>query len=78
MTRTLFIISGGIEAVDAIKRARDMGLHVVVSDMDANAPGFAYAHDRLIADVYGAEETNATQANSAKSMGCCALRRMRR
>ena len=57
MTKTLLIISGGIEAVDAIKRARDMGLHVVVSDMDANAPGFAYAHDRLIADVYGAEET---------------------
>ena len=57
MTKTLLIISGGIEAVDAIKRARDMGLHVVVSDMDPNAPGFAYAHDTLIADVYGAQET---------------------
>jgi len=57
MSRTLLIISGGIEAVDAILRARDMGLHVVVSDMDANAPGFAYAHDSLIADVYGPEET---------------------
>ena len=57
MTKTLLIISGGIEAVDAVKRARDMGLHVVVSDIDANAPGFAYAHDRLIADVYGPEET---------------------
>ncbi|HEY4265095.1 MAG TPA: ATP-grasp domain-containing protein [Micropepsaceae bacterium] len=57
MTRTLLIISGGIEAVDAIKRARDMGLHVVVSDIAADAPGFAHAHDRIIADVYGAEET---------------------
>jgi biotin carboxylase len=55
--KTLLIVSGGIEAADAAKRAREMGLHVVVSDIDANAPGFAYAHDRLIADVYGPEET---------------------
>jgi len=55
--RTLLIISGGIEAADAAKRAREMGLHVVVSDIDANAPGFAFAHDRLIADVYGPEAT---------------------
>jgi biotin carboxylase len=57
MTKTLLIISGGIEAVDAVKRARDMGLHVVVSDLDPKAPSFAYAHDRLIADVYGPQET---------------------
>jgi biotin carboxylase len=55
--RTLLIVSGGIEAADAAKRAREMGLHVVVSDIDPNAPGFAFAHDRLIADVYGPEET---------------------
>ena len=55
--KTLLIISGGIEAADAARHAREMGLHVVVSDIDANAPGFAYAHDRLIADVYGPEET---------------------
>jgi biotin carboxylase len=55
--KTLLIISGGIEAADAAKRARDMGLHVVVSDIDPNAPGFAFAHGRLIANVYGPEET---------------------
>jgi biotin carboxylase len=55
--KTLLIVSGGIEATDAVKRAREMGLHVVVSDINPEAPGFAYAHDRLIADVYGAEET---------------------
>jgi biotin carboxylase len=59
MNKTILIVSGGIEAADAAKRARDMGLHVVVSDRDANAPGFAFAHDRLIADVYGPEETMA-------------------
>jgi biotin carboxylase len=57
MNRTLLIISGGIEAADAVKHAREMGLHVVVSDIDPDAPGFAFAHDRLIADVYGPEET---------------------
>jgi biotin carboxylase len=57
MTRTLLIVSGGIEAADAVKHAREMGLHVVVSDIDPDAPGFAFAHDRLIADVYGPEET---------------------
>lgn len=55
--KTLLIVSGGIEAADAAKRAREMGLHVVVSDIDENAPGFAHAHDKLIANVYGAEET---------------------
>ena len=55
--KALLIISGGIEAADAAKRAREMGLHVVVSDIDENAPGFAYAHDRIIADVYGPEQT---------------------
>jgi biotin carboxylase len=58
-SRTLLIVSGGIEAADAAKRAREMGLHVVVSDIDPNAPGFQFAHDRLIADVYGPEETAA-------------------
>ena len=56
-TPTLLIVSGGIEAADAAKRAREMGLHVVVSDIDPNAPGFAFAHDHLIADVYGPEQT---------------------
>jgi biotin carboxylase len=55
--KTILIISGGIEAADAAKRAKEMGLHVVVSDIDAAAPGFRFADDRLIADVYGAEET---------------------
>ena len=58
-SRTLLIVSGGIEAADAAKRARDMRLRVVVSDIDPNAPGFQFAHDRLIADVYGPEDTAA-------------------
>ena len=57
MTKTLLIISGGIEAADAAKRAKEMGLYVVVSDRDPEAPGFAFADSCLIADVYGAHET---------------------
>ena len=32
---------------------KQMGLHVVVSDRDPHAPGFAHADSCLIADVYG-------------------------
>src|ERR1700754_3482767 len=57
--KTLLIVSGGVEAADAAKRAKEMGLHVVVSDVDPNAPGFAFADSCLIADVYGPAETAA-------------------
>ena len=57
--KTLLIISGGIEAADAARRAKEMGHTVVVSDRDPQAPGFAFADSCLIADVYGATETAA-------------------
>ncbi|HXJ01052.1 MAG TPA: ATP-grasp domain-containing protein [Micropepsaceae bacterium] len=69
MTKTLLIISGGIEAADAVIRARDMGLNVVVSDIDPNAPSFAYANDRLIADVYGPEATLAAAERYTREHG---------
>jgi biotin carboxylase len=57
MGKTLLIVSGGIEAADAAKRAKEMGLYVVVSDRDPEAPGFAFADSCIIADVYGPSET---------------------
>ena len=57
--KTLLIISGGIEAADAARRAKEMGHTVVVSDRDPQAPGFAFADSCLIADVYGPAETAA-------------------
>jgi biotin carboxylase len=57
MNKTLLIISGGIEAIPGIKLAKKMGLHVVVSDMNEKAPGFAYADDRIIASTYDVEQT---------------------
>jgi len=52
MGRTLLIISGGIEAIPGIRLAKEMGLHVVVSDMNPDAPGFGLADDRIIASTY--------------------------
>ena len=57
--KTLLIISGGIEAADAARRAKQLGHTVVVSDRDPEAPGFAFADSCLIADVYGPTETAA-------------------
>ena len=59
MSKTLLIVSGGVEAADAALRAKEMGLHVVVSDVNPEAPGFAHADSCLIADVYGPRETAA-------------------
>src|SRR5579862_3387260 len=59
MTKTLLIVSGGVEAADAARRAKELGYYVVVSDYDTEAPGFAYADSCLIADVYGHDETAA-------------------
>ena len=59
MGKTLLIIGGGLEAADAIKRAKELGHYIVVSDGDHLAPSFALADSCLIADVYGAAETTA-------------------
>lgn len=59
MGKTLLIISGGLEALDAVKRAKEMGHYVVVSDSDYQAPAIAIADSCLIADIYGANETAA-------------------
>ena len=57
MKRTILIVSAGIEAVPGIRVAREMGLHVVASDLNPDAPGFALADDRLIASTYDADAT---------------------
>jgi len=57
--KTILILSGGIEAADAARRAKEMGHYVVVTDRDLEAPGFAFADSCVIADVYSADETAA-------------------
>ena len=55
--RTLLVVSGGTEAVAGILRARELGLHVVVSDASLAAPGFAVADDTIVASTYDVAET---------------------
>ena len=59
MDKAILIVSGSIEAVEAARQAKAMGLYVIVSDRNPNAPAFAHADSCIIADVYGAEETAA-------------------
>jgi Biotin carboxylase len=57
--KTILIISGGVEAAEAVRIAKAMGLYVVCSDINPQAPGFQYADSVLIADVYGPSDTAA-------------------
>jgi len=55
----LLMVGGGIQAVPGIRMAKGMGLYVVVSDRNPDAPGFQYADAKLIADTYNVEQTTA-------------------
>ncbi len=57
MSKNLLVVGGGIEAVPGLERAKQMGLHLVVSDKNREAPGFAVADDRLLASTYDIEAT---------------------
>lgn len=50
--KTILIVSAGIEAVHAVRRAQEMGYNVLVSDRDPSAPGFSVAGDGLVASTY--------------------------
>lgn len=58
--RAILFVGAGIEAVPGIRRAQDMGLFVVASDADANAPGMAVADDRIVASTYDVDATVAS------------------
>jgi biotin carboxylase len=68
MNKTLFIVSGGAESIPGIQRAKDMGLHVVVSDINPHAPGFEIADDSVIADTYGVKDTIAEALHYHKTV----------
>lgn len=65
--KTIWIVSGGTEAIPGIVRAKEMGFHVVVSDGNPAAPGFAYADDAVVASTYDVEATvTAAEAFNSK------------
>jgi biotin carboxylase len=55
--KTIWIVSGGAEAVPGIRRAKEMGLHVVVSDGNPKAPGAALADDFVMVSTYDVDAT---------------------
>lgn len=55
--KTLWIVSGGLEAVPGIQHAKEMGYKTVVSDGNPNAPGFKYSDYQIIASTYDVEDT---------------------
>lgn len=57
MPKTLMLIGAGAEQVPGIKLAKEMGLRVVVTDMNPEAPGFVFADDHIVASTYDVERT---------------------
>ena len=55
--KTILIISGGTESIFGIKRAKELGYFVVVTDGNPNAPGFKYADESILASTYDIDET---------------------
>ncbi len=67
--KTLWVISGGTEAVPTIQRAREMGLKVVVSDLAPDAPGFEFAHHTRLVSTYDWRQTLESAKAYAKRHG---------
>ena len=57
MRRTLLIVGGSVETTPAVRLAQQMGLHVVVSDMNPQAPALAVADGQIIASTYDVDAT---------------------
>jgi len=57
MTDALIIIGAGQEQIRAYKVAKKLGLYVIGTDMDDNAPAFSFADLKLLASTRDLEET---------------------
>lgn len=51
MNKRILVIGAGIAQVDAIKRAKDLGYHVLASDGASDAQGLKIAHEGRVIDV---------------------------
>jgi len=62
MDKNLLVLSGGKEAIEGIKIAKNMGLRVIVCDGNKNAPGRAFADDFILVNIYNTEDVLAAVA----------------
>ena len=60
MAKTLMIIGAGAEQVPAYEAAKKRGLYVVGTDLNPDAPGFAYADYKLFVSTRDADATEIT------------------
>ena len=51
VNKKLLVIGAGLAQIDAIKKAVDMGYHVLASDGSPDAPGLKIAHEARVIDV---------------------------
>ncbi len=56
MTKRLLVLGGGRQALRGLEQLKNMGLELVVCDMDPYAPGFSIADHRIEASVYHLEQ----------------------
>lgn len=57
MKRTILFVGAGTETLPGVRRAKEMGLRVVVSDRDVDAPCFREADETLVASTYDVAQT---------------------
>ena len=69
MPKTLLVVGGGIEGVPGLEHAKRMGLRVVVSDINSEAPGFVVSDARLLASTYDIEATVASARHYHRHVG---------
>lgn len=68
MSKKILVIGAGLAQADAIRKSRDLGYHIMASDISPDAPGLKAAHERRIFDVKDIE-SNLDWARDAKIDG---------
>ena len=69
MAKTLLVIGAGRESIPALRRARQLGYHLVATDGNSQAPGFAYVDEAIFVSTYAVEETVAYAVEYVQRMG---------
>ncbi len=69
MAKTLLIIGTGRESIPALRHARTLGYHLVATDGNPQAPGFAYVDEAIFVSTYAVQETVEYALEYVRRMG---------
>lgn len=67
--KTLLVLGAGREAIPALRRASTLGYHLVATDGNSQAPGFAYVDEAIFVSTYAVEETVVYAVEYVQRMG---------